>query len=124
MTISDEKSTTDEAVVQRDKDIQENSQENIQENIKFDEIHTAIHDSYLDPRAETRFLVLYDFSGLDEAGVAYEQVLQCTAGQILTSPTDEDIDDFDEPENGWTKVQNPETGESGFVPSSYVESIT
>ena len=51
---------------------------------------------------------MYDFSGLDEAGVAYEQVLQCTAGQILTSPTDEDIDDFDEPENGWTKVQNPD----------------
>ena len=62
--------------------------------------------------------VLYDFSGLDDQGVKYDQAIRCQAGDILYKIEDED---FDEPDNGWTKVQNIQTDESGYVPSSYVE---
>ena len=68
---------------------------------------------------EVKYKVLYDFSGIDENGEPYPQSLAVTTGQILVKMVDPDVE-YWEPDNGWHKVSNQKTGETGYVPSSYI----
>lgn len=70
--------------------------------------------------SEIKLKVLYDFSGLDENGVEYDDALECKTTDFLIMIPDPDLNEGED-DNGWTKVRNSTTGEEGYVPSSYVE---